>query len=116
MTMTENAVDPQALTHVLGDDRAMKLNILEKFVVQVEEVISGIETAQQADDADQVGFLGHKLKSSARTVGANSLADLCFELECAGKEGDLDTIKAISGSMRGIAAQVSQYVEDFKAG
>jgi len=114
--MKNSAVDPKALTTVLGDDQAMKLSILQKFVLQIEEVISGIETAQQEEDVEQVAFLAHKLKSSARTVGANSLADLCFELERAGREENWTVINTAGAGMRDIAAQVSQYVDDFQAG
>jgi len=47
-----------------------------------------------------VAFHAHKLKSSARAVGAYELADLCEILETAGKAGEWDEIDLFSAQMR----------------
>ncbi len=46
-----------------------------------------IIAAVQADDAEALVAEAHKLKGGARTLGAESLAAICLELEQAGKEG-----------------------------
>jgi len=93
-------IDPDALASVFGDDTAMHLNILQKFATQAEDVLVEFETAYDQHDAGQVAFHAHKLKSSARIVGANSLADLCFDLEVAGRKEDWDEIDRLSPQLR----------------
>ncbi|MDX2504477.1 MAG: Hpt domain-containing protein [Gammaproteobacteria bacterium] len=44
---------------------------------------------------EKPSFFAHKLKSSARLVGANALADLCLALEVAGKSIDWSEIDSL---------------------
>lgn len=106
----QNAIDPQVLAAVFGDDTSAQLGILKKFVNQTEEIISEIESACEHHDAGQVAFHAHKLKSSARTVGAHELADLCEILETAGKAGDWDEINLFSAQMRPAQVRVMNSV------
>lgn len=53
----------------------------------------------------------HKLKSSARSVGANDLADLCYTLENAGKEDDWVIIDREIGDLNSLMEQVIHYIE-----
>jgi HPt (histidine-containing phosphotransfer) domain-containing protein len=105
-----SAVDPQALAKIFGDDKMAQLGILKKFVIQTEESLALFESAFETRDAEQIGFNAHKLKSSARTVGANDLADLCFELELAGKNTDWPAVDRLAGSLRPAVKRVGDYV------
>ncbi len=104
------AVDPAALVAIFGEDEAAKLAILQKFTTQAEEIVTAFEAAYGQRDAEQVTFQSHKLKSSARTVGANDLADLCFELEKAGRGSNWEKIDALAGGMRIQLKRVKIYV------
>lgn len=92
---TGSAIDPRALVIVFGDDSAAHLNILKKFVTQTDEILSEFETAYGQHNAAQISFHAHKLKSSARTVGANQLADLCVALERAGRTENWNKIDSL---------------------
>ena len=87
--------DPSILTSLVGDDPEIHQLLLSEFVNTAAENIQEIHAAFESGSADQVGELGHKLKSSARSVGANALADLCTELERAGKSGEWDEIETL---------------------
>ena len=50
-------------------------------------------TACAAGDATRAGVLAHKLKSSARSVGALALGEICAEMEAAGKAGETAMLK-----------------------
>jgi CheY-like chemotaxis protein/HPt (histidine-containing phosphotransfer) domain-containing protein len=108
----ESAVDPQALAEIFGDDTSAHVNILQKFVLQTDELIAGFELAFEQLDADKIKFHAHKFQSSARTVGANRLADLCFALEQAARDTNWDMIDVLSGQIRLAVKQVRQYVDD----
>ena len=104
-------IDPAALNSVFGDDVAAHARILKKFASQSEEILSGIESAFEQRDEEQVSFLSHKLKSSARTVGADNLSDLCLALETASQHPDWDEIDILAPGMRPEVERVKRYVD-----
>lgn len=88
-------INPDALKEILGvDDPVMLADFYADFIRSSEETIEALLAAQAAHDAEEVGALGHRMKSSARTVGADALADCCLALEMAGKEEDWGSIDA----------------------
>jgi HPt (histidine-containing phosphotransfer) domain-containing protein len=107
----EAPVDMQALQKVLGDNVEMQLSILQKFAVQTGEILASTLSAHEQHNADEVRFLAHKLKSSASTVGANRLSDICCELEVAGRNADWANIDPLVGAMQSEASRVSDYID-----
>jgi len=103
-------IDPAALTAIFGDDSTSILNILQKFVAQSEDIATDFETAFEQHDATQVKFQAHKFKSSARTVGANDLADLCLALEVAGGDANWPDIDKLSQELRTELERVKTYI------
>lgn len=55
-----------------------------KFIEVATDTLGEMRAAQAGKDLSALGRLGHKLKSSARTIGASGFADLCEALERAG--------------------------------
>lgn len=55
-----------------------------KFIEVATDTLAEMRAAQAGRDLSALGRLGHKLKSSARTIGASGFADLCEALERAG--------------------------------
>jgi two-component system sensor histidine kinase/response regulator len=106
-----SAIDPQALETVFGNDRQAKIGILDKFVSQANYVLKQIEVACEHQSAERVSFYAHKLRSSARTVGANSLSDLCFDLEVAGRKEDWVSIDRLSPQMKPCMERVEASVQ-----
>ena len=62
----------------------------------------------------EMGKQAHKLKSAARTVGANALADTSFFLEQAGKQGDGD-VEAQIKQLGQQFEQVRQWIDAYLA-
>jgi len=94
-TSGDSPINLKALSRMFGDDSAKQLNILRKFIPQAEGIITEITEACGTRDAEQVSFFAHKLKSPARMVGADALADLCLDLEIASRETDWPTIDSL---------------------
>ncbi|HEY5774472.1 MAG TPA: PAS domain S-box protein [Xanthomonadales bacterium] len=112
-TCPETVVDPAALNHIFADDRVAKQDLLQKFVSQMDDVFVEFETALKQRDVERVRFHSHKLKSSARMIGANLLADLCFAMETAARDTNWAEINEVAGDLKPAADSVKDYVKTF---
>lgn len=77
------------LNEIAGGDEEFIAEILSDFLAQTPELLTQIETAAANADAGALGAAAHALKGSARSVGADEFAIIAYELEQAGKSGDL---------------------------
>ncbi len=107
------AVEPKFLRDTFGDDESLIKEILLDFVEPARATVGEIDTAFQSRDAAGLGAAAHKLKSSSRSVGAETLADLCAELEKAGKSGDWDSIENGHPKLASAIDAVTSEIEAF---
>jgi HPt (histidine-containing phosphotransfer) domain-containing protein len=70
-----------------------------------------LKAACENGQAAQVGSLAHKLKSSARSVGAPALGELCAEMEQTGKAGQVEALTAILPRFEAEMASVDEYLD-----
>ena len=56
------------------------------------------------------GAAAHKLKSSARSVGALALGELCADMEQAGKAGQVEALTALLSRFEAEMAAVDEYL------
>ncbi|MDM7460621.1 MAG: Hpt domain-containing protein [bacterium] len=77
------------LSEIAGGDEEFIAEILGDFLAQTPELLTQIEMAVAGADAGALGAAAHTLKGSARSVGADGFAEIAYELEQAGKSGDL---------------------------
>jgi len=89
----DGPIDTSALMAVFGDDDETIKEVLLDFVEPSGNIVADIEAAVAERSAKDVRDGGHKLKSSSRAIGANALADLCAELDLAGKSQDWPRIE-----------------------
>lgn len=83
----------------------------QKFVDSASKGMSEINDALLANNLDALCALGHRLKSSARTVGANGFADLCHQLEQLKHGGDLTQAALIAGQLAPLLERIQQQVQ-----
>ena len=83
------------ISNFVGGDEQLIQKLLKVFLKQTPSIIDEIHVSCVSDNTTSVVSSSHKLKSSARSVGANRLADLCVALESAGKENRLTDMKEI---------------------
>lgn len=112
-TVKAEAIDPEALTRIFGNDRDSQQLLLQQFVSQTKEIFSAFETAYGQRDFEQVRFHSHKLKSSARTVGAYPLAELCLALEIAAQNTDWTEVNGLAGDLKPAVERVENYIKGF---
>jgi HPt (histidine-containing phosphotransfer) domain-containing protein len=98
---------------MVGDNREKHLRFLGKFVVSAEGEVRLIELAAASRDCAEIGRLGHKLKSSARAMGADGFADACQTLEAAGKNGKWAIIDAFVPQLGELLMEVKQFVLEY---
>lgn len=64
--------------------------LIEVFLASSEGSVQEIEKSIAAKYAKGLAFHAHSLKSSAASLGANQLAELCLKLEKAGRDNQID--------------------------
>ena len=107
----DGPIDPSALKNVFGDDEDTFQEILNDFVAPATSNVGEIEVSFAERSADGVAKAAHKLKSSARSIGANDLADLCQTLEAAGKAEDWGEIDKAAPRLAGVMQDVTDYIK-----
>ena len=86
------AVDVSVLKALVGDDAAVIREFLHDFRTSLGTTAAELRDACQRGQAPAAGATAHKLKSTAHSVGALKLGDLCGEIEHAGKTGDIKAL------------------------
>jgi HPt (histidine-containing phosphotransfer) domain-containing protein len=90
--MTENAIDPNALSSLLdsiGGDKDFLAELIETFFQDAPAQFAVLHTSLQDGNAEAIRRAAHSLKSNAASFGAKSLAAKCKALEHLGKEDRL---------------------------
>lgn len=71
----------ERLTEIIGPKPALHARILTTFRHSAADLLGELRAAAAGSELATLGALGHKFKSSARTIGADALADACEALE-----------------------------------
>jgi len=88
-------IDLGVLKEMLQHDTSKIRKFALKFVETAEATLLEIQEANLRKDVPTISGLGHRLKSSARTIGAVDFADLCEEIEVAGKADDMHQLEIL---------------------
>jgi signal transduction histidine kinase/CheY-like chemotaxis protein/HAMP domain-containing protein/HPt (histidine-containing phosphotransfer) domain-containing protein len=114
--ITHAAVDPAALGEVFGlEDRALFAAFYVDFLRTGGESVTALCAAYDARQPKEVGAVAHRLKSSARTIGAHALADCCLALERAGKCADWSAIDQHVAALSTCFGEVQQWIQNFSS-
>lgn len=81
-------LDLTVLTDFLGGDEDCLNELLTDFLQSAKDVARELHLAGKSNDMPKMAAAAHRLKSSARTVGALSLGDVCADLENACRSSD----------------------------
>ena len=81
-----------------------------KFLQTTEAGFNEMEEALAANDVQKVRELGHRIKSSARAVGAVSFAELCLQLEHLAPEDDIATAREIVLRMQSLLEKLKEHI------
>lgn len=84
---SDQVLDLHPLMSMFDNDMDTVREILHEFIPPTQKTITELINAHREKSADRIEMAAHKLKSSARSVGACIMGDLCEKLEHAGKQG-----------------------------
>jgi HPt (histidine-containing phosphotransfer) domain-containing protein len=90
-----SVVDISVLERLVGDDPAVVLDFLQDFQRSAGAIAQSLRVACNDGDMARISAQAHKLKSSACTVGALRLGELCAQIEVAGKAGSGDMLQVL---------------------
>lgn len=99
-------LDRAHFDHMTGADRALQLEVLGLFRMQVEGWRGAFEDAQGWRDAV------HTLKGSARGIGLNALAAACEAAERAPEEERAAALQCVSAALEEALAALDQFAAD----
>jgi len=94
-TSVVNSLDVSVLKGLVGDDPDTVKEFLHDFRVSAAKIAAELRAAFAAGQTKAVVASAHKLKSSARAVGAFAFGKVCETIEQAGKAGDADVLAVL---------------------
>jgi len=106
------AVDMAALRQMFHNNNALVRKFGLKFIEVANDTLAEMKEAQSKKDLAELGRLGHKLKSSARTIGASSFADLCEGLEKANTGNDWSDAESLLEKIPSLLEKITQQLEN----
>ncbi|MFZ2302917.1 MAG: response regulator [Gallionella sp.] len=106
-------VDVNVLKALVGNDPAVIREFLQDFRLSAAKIAAELKTACHNGQAAQAGAQAHKLKSSARSMGALALGELCAAMEQTGKSGQAEALAALLPRFEAEIASVDEYLGSF---
>jgi len=95
------------LERLFGDEELVG-TILEGFLMDIPQQIEALRGYLDAGDAAGAERQAHTIKGASANVGGDALRALAFELEQAGKAGDLESIKTRMDELAATFAELKQ--------
>jgi HPt (histidine-containing phosphotransfer) domain-containing protein len=102
--------DLAALAATLGANRDKMRKYAFLFVDTARQGLAEIDVALACGDLERAAAVAHRIKSSARAVGANSFGAVCTDLELQQQRGALAQARALAARLRGLHARIERQV------
>jgi two-component system, sensor histidine kinase and response regulator len=102
--------DLRALAQTFGNKPEKMRKYANMFVDSAQEGLREVQVALEAGDIVRLSELGHRIKSSARAVGAMSFADLCLALEKMVPADGIDRARAIVSQMQPLLDRLREHI------
>jgi PAS domain S-box-containing protein len=111
-----DSIDPFALSDLLGtQDRETLAEYYTDFLNTHTATVEQIENLFLNNDLYGMFNLAHKLKSPARTIGANDLADCCQNLESAAKAKDAQGVSQLLIRLTNLFNDTKKWIENYSS-
>ena len=103
-------VNVQVLVQQVGNDPEVVREFLQDFQASLRDAVEQIRAAVLAQQAGATAAASHKLKSSARAVGAVTLGELCERMERAANAERTHEMGSLLPTFEAEAATVARYL------
>jgi PAS domain S-box-containing protein len=114
LTEAPDAVDIKVLAGLIGNEPAVIREFMNDFSSSSTQITDELRTTFAAGDTRATGALAHKLKSSARAVGAMALGELCAAMEQAGKANDAASLVLLLPRFEAELLRVNTFLHRFE--
>ncbi len=91
--------DKDKALNIIGGDKEFLKEIVEIFLVDVPQQVSGIEKAVYSRNGEALEKSSHKLKGAVSNFGENATFKTALKLETIGKENRLDEVDETYGTL-----------------
>ena len=103
-------IDLAVMAALVRDDPEKIRRFTALFIASTQSTLAEVTSALGEGDILQVSELGHRLKSSARAVGAFPFADLCLQLEKMKRKDDLPAAADLNTEIHAMFGQIKQEI------
>lgn len=103
------------VTHIMtavADDRDLAEQVIGLFLSDIPLQLQQLGEAIADSDAATAQRIAHSIKGAAATVGAEMLRAVAYAGEIAGRDGKLDELSALSGTIRERFEETAQLMRD----
>lgn len=101
-----------SLLHEMFHNNVSLIRQLElKFIQNSDEILLQMKVAEESKDLKMLEFLGHKLKSSTKLIGALQCSDLCEKLEKASMNKDWATSTQLLIEIYGQLSEIKKHLQ-----
>jgi signal transduction histidine kinase/HPt (histidine-containing phosphotransfer) domain-containing protein len=108
--------DPNALIELEKISTKLPKRMIEIFLLEeAPNLLQNLRKAIKEQDAPDVEYAAHTLKGSSRILGARTFAALCFELEIAGRNLNLEGTESLMAKINQHFPSVVSYFEHYLA-
>ncbi|MFN8378935.1 MAG: Hpt domain-containing protein [Anaerolineae bacterium] len=119
MSSAGDVIDPaviESLRELGGGDDGFLHDLIRTYLDETPQLVAQLRNAVGLADAAGVHLYAHSLKGSSAEFGAAYLADLCRQMETAGKSRDLelapDLLVEIEDEYGRVAAALDRLLEE----
>lgn len=107
------AIDLKVLANLVGESPEKIGKFAQKFVDSAQAGLLEMQQMVDAGDLQGLSALGHKLKSSARTVGAMQFGEVCHQLEELKNHGKLEDATIRISELQCLFEQIKAEVQAY---
>jgi two-component system sensor histidine kinase/response regulator len=102
--------DLRALAQTFGNKPEKMRKYANMFIESAQDGLREVQVALAAGDMVRLAELGHRIKSSARAVGAMSFAELCLALEKMTPSDGIETARAVVVRMQPLLDRLREHI------
>jgi len=102
----------QNLHEITGGDPSLLGEFIDLFLEEASPQLATIREAADQDDAHALAQVAHKLKSSSGYMGAQTMVQLCVELEALGRSETMERVPELVERLMGEYERVKAALEE----
>jgi CheY-like chemotaxis protein len=103
-------LDLEVLSDAFGGNPDKMRKYAFMFLETAREGLLEIDRALAAGEVERAAGVAHRIKSSARTVGAMGFGDVCADLEAQRERGAIAQARSLAARLRALLARLERHI------